>query len=90
MMKIFDGIKNVEFTGSEFVKEFGKEVPVFTLTDLPADEWNAKARKSNTAAFVQKFNRQPVGYEEVSSWIHSLISDVEIKNSNHGDAIACL
>lgn len=72
MMKLFEGINNIEFAGFEFVKDLGKDLPVFTLTDLPVDEWNARAQKNNTAAFIQEFSRMPLNYDEVLTWVYSL------------------
>jgi hypothetical protein len=38
ILEVFDGVKNVEFSGFEYLKEVQAELPVFTLTDIPVDE----------------------------------------------------
>jgi hypothetical protein len=72
-MKLFSGVKNVEFEGHTYVEEIGAELPLFTLVDIPADRWNAMAKESNTKAFIELVGRQPVDYKEVLTWVYSLI-----------------
>lgn len=73
VLELFDGVKNVEFEGVKYFEEVGADLPVFTLTDIPAERWNAMAEKSNTEAFIKEFSRQPKNYEEVLVWVYSLI-----------------
>ena len=74
-MKMFEGVNNVEYIGQQYCEELAAELPVFELTDIPADEWNRRAKVSNTKAFVEKFDRQPKDYDEVLEWVYSLIED---------------
>ncbi|MDP4085791.1 MAG: hypothetical protein Q8934_14390 [Bacillota bacterium] len=69
----FYGAKNVEFDEFTYVEEFGTELSVFTLTDIPADEWNRKACIQNTKMFVETFNREPKDLDEVYDWIYSFL-----------------
>jgi hypothetical protein len=72
---LFDGVKNMEFTEFQYVEEVEAELPVFTLTDIPVDEWNRRARINNTKMFVQIHERLPVNYEEVLTWVYSHLDD---------------
>jgi hypothetical protein len=75
VLEIFDGVKNVEFTEFQYVEEVKAELPVFTLTDIPADEWNHRAKVNNTKAFIENFNRDPRDYDEVLIWVYSHLDD---------------
>jgi hypothetical protein len=75
VMDLFKGVKNVEFTGHEYSKEVKATLPVFTLKEPPAEEWDRRAKKINTEAFIEKFNRQPKDYEEFLIWVYSHIPD---------------
>jgi hypothetical protein len=85
VIELFDGLKNVEFTEFQYIEEVGAELPVFTLTDIPADEWNRRARINNTKMFVQIHERQPVNYIEVLAWVYSLLNDEDVpeKEKSH-------
>jgi hypothetical protein len=75
VLELFKGVKNVEFTEFQYCEEVKAELPVFTLTDIPADEWNRRARINNTKMFVQIHERLPVNYEEVLTWVYSHLDD---------------
>jgi hypothetical protein len=75
VLEIFDGLKNVEFTEFQYCEEVRAELPVFTLTDIPVDDWNREAKVNNTKAFIEKFNRVPLDYDEVLTWVYSMIPD---------------
>lgn len=80
VLEIFDGVKNVEFDRMACCEEYNAELPVFTLAEETVVEWNAKARKQNTKAFIEVFGKDPECYDDVISWIHSL------RNENHSAA----
>jgi hypothetical protein len=71
----FYGAKNVEFTEFAYCEEVGAELPVFELTDIPAEEWTRKTNIQNTKMFVETFNRQPKDLDEVYDWIYSLLPE---------------
>jgi hypothetical protein len=75
VIEMFNGVKNVEFSGHSYSEEFKANLPVFTLKEPPAEEWNRRAEKINTEAFIEKFNRRPKDYEEVLKWVYSHIPD---------------
>jgi hypothetical protein len=80
ILEIFDKVKNVEFTTYTECEGLEKELPVFTLNEAFAEEWNKRARINNTKMFVRIYERQPENYQEVLTWVYSLIED---KKENH-------
>jgi hypothetical protein len=78
VLELFDGLKNVEFTEFQYCEEVKTELPVFTLTDIPADEWNSRARINNTIMFVRIRKRIPKDYDEVLAWVYSFLDIEEI------------
>ncbi|RHW31494.1 hypothetical protein D1B31_22060 [Neobacillus notoginsengisoli] len=74
MLKQLQELQNVDFEGYAYFEEQEAVLPVFTLMDIPADEWNRRARINNTEAFIREHRRMPDTYEEVRSWIDSLIA----------------
>lgn len=85
--KIFEGVKNVEFTGYHYCKETGSELPVFTLNEPSVEEWNRRAKIQNTKMFIQIMKRQPKNYQEVLDWVYSLIPENE-ENQPAGNELA--
>jgi len=75
LLELFDGAKNVEFKEFTYVKEVQAEIPVFTLTDIPVEDWNRRARIQNTKTFVEITGRLPVDYKEVLNWINSYTTE---------------
>lgn len=56
-------VKNIDFYE-------GSNVAI--LEDYDTARWNALAERQNTKMFVQMNGRDPVDYEEVRSWVHSI------------------
>lgn len=67
VLEVFDGVKNVDFKCFEDTEA---ELPVFSLVEPTAAEWNAKARTQNIKMFIQINKRVPKDYKEVSMWIY--------------------
>jgi hypothetical protein len=72
VIELFDVVKNVEFTEFSYREEVKAELPVFTLTDIPAGEWNIRARFQNIKMFVEILGRQPKDYQEVLTWVRGM------------------
>lgn len=53
--KIFEGVKNVEFTGYHYCKETGSELPVFTLNEPSVEEWNRRAKIHPSSTVLRPF-----------------------------------
>jgi hypothetical protein len=86
VIELFDGIKNVEFTEFTYCEEVKAELPVFTLTDIPAGEWNIRARIQNTKMFVEILGRQPKDYQEVLTWVRGMIPE-ETENLHQPEVV---
>ncbi|KSU86555.1 hypothetical protein AS180_17860 [Priestia veravalensis] len=82
LMNMFEGARNVEFTGLQYCEEIGERLPVFELTDIPADERNRRAKIQNTKVFIEKHGKEPKDYDEVLAWVYSLIEEAD-KAENH-------
>jgi hypothetical protein len=75
VVEVFDSAKNVEFKKLAYYEKLDAELATFTLADIPTKEWNRRAERTNTKMFVEVHNRQPKNYDEVLSWVWSLISE---------------
>lgn len=78
---MLNGIKNVNYVGNVFVEEISQELPLFILEDIPAEEWNRRARIQNTKMFIQEHKRLPFDYEEVKAWVYSFIPKIKESHS---------
>jgi hypothetical protein len=81
VLGLFDRVKNVKFTEFTYCKEVDADLPVFTLTEPTAEEWNKRARKQNTKMFIEIHNRHPEDYDEVLSWVYAFISEYKENHS---------
>jgi hypothetical protein len=75
VIELFDGVKNVEFESFTYCEELGADLPVFTLKEPSAEEWNRKTRIQNAKMFTEIMGRQPSNEQEVLKWIYSLTGE---------------
>lgn len=87
-IELFEKAKNVSFEGYKYCDEVKRELPVYKIRDIPEDEWNRKAKISNTKAFVETFGRDPKDYEEALSWVYSIVEDCKKKAIEAGTYMA--
>jgi hypothetical protein len=85
-LELFDGVKNVEFTEFTYCEEVGANLPVFTLTEPSAEEWNRRARIQNTKMFVEILGRKPKDYQEVLTWVRGKIPE-ETENLHQPEVV---
>ena len=60
---------NVEYMGPFTIEDLGT-YPLYSLTEISAEEWNRRALETNRRSFQDANGRPPVSDDELWEWVY--------------------